>query len=412
MEGAGFLKTVSFGGFDKKDVLQYVDKLNTQIYTLENELNEKKALLESAGTGDKAATEKYEQLLNENRATITELQTSNESLKNQLKNAEDESAAKDREIEDLKAKLAAMEDELIEAKNKAAASSQAETNAMDLSNVFMQAQNTANSIVTSAKENARKMDEDARKLANQVVDDANSKASTIVKSADERALKIVTDAETRSEQLRTASENMKAVVLAEVAEIQQSVDQVKAMLDTFTVDGLAKITQTSQLLANTEQTLKKNGIPQFTAPRTARPAPAPQPPKFGGTAPAPAPKPVPPVQPVQPVQPAQAQPQQPAQAQAQPAPAPAPKPVAQDAAAALQQAQAVKPQAQPQAAQPQQQAQPQQPKPAPKINIAGFDMAELEKYAKGVEAEVSKGKPVDDGYDGNVDPKNIRLSKM
>ena len=59
-------------------------------------------------------------------------------------------------------------------------------------------QNTANSIVTSAKENARKMDEDARKLANQVVDDANSKASTIVKSADEKALKIVNDAETRS----------------------------------------------------------------------------------------------------------------------------------------------------------------------------------------------------------------------
>ena len=29
MDGTGFLKTVSFGGFDKKDVLAYVDELNT-----------------------------------------------------------------------------------------------------------------------------------------------------------------------------------------------------------------------------------------------------------------------------------------------------------------------------------------------------------------------------------------------
>ncbi|MBQ7990415.1 MAG: hypothetical protein IJ251_05135 [Oscillospiraceae bacterium] len=405
MEGAGFLKTVSFGGFDKKDVLQYVDKLNTQIYTLENELNEKKALLESAGTGDAAATEKYEQLLNENRTTITELQTSNESLKNQLKNAEDEAAAKDKEIEELKAKLAAMEDELIDAKNKAAASSQTEANAMDLSNVFMQAQNTANSIVTSAKENARKMDEDARKLANQVVDDANSKASTIVKSADEKALKIVNDAETRSEQLKTASENMKAVVLAEVEEIAQSVNQVKAILDSFTVDGLSKITQTSQLLANTESTLKKNGIPQFTAPKSAKPAPAPQPPKFSQ------PAQVKPVQPVAPAQPAPAA--QPVQNQPKPAPAPAQPKVAQDAAAALEAAQAVKPVSQPQAQPaPAPAPAPAQPKPAPKLNNFGFDMAELEKLTKGVEADATKGKPVDDGYDGNVDPKNIRISKM
>lgn len=49
MDGTGFLKTVNFGGFDKKDVLAYVDQLNTKIYTLENELEEKKALLENSG---------------------------------------------------------------------------------------------------------------------------------------------------------------------------------------------------------------------------------------------------------------------------------------------------------------------------------------------------------------------------
>ena len=220
MDGTGFLKTVNFGGFDKKDVLAYVDQLNTKIYTLENELEEKKALLENSG-GNMEDKEKYEQLLASDKAKITELQTSNDSLKNQLKNCEDESAEKDKEIEELKKKLADMENELVEAKNKAAAASSAENSAMDLTNVFVEAQRTASTIVTQAKENARKMDEDAKKLANQVVDDANSKASTIVKSADEKASKILTDAEDRSAEMRTAADNMKAVVLSEIADTAQ-----------------------------------------------------------------------------------------------------------------------------------------------------------------------------------------------
>lgn len=41
MGSTGFLKTVKMGGFDKKDVLNYVDELNAKINRLENELNEK-----------------------------------------------------------------------------------------------------------------------------------------------------------------------------------------------------------------------------------------------------------------------------------------------------------------------------------------------------------------------------------
>ena len=172
MDGTGFLKTVSFGGFDKKDVLAYVDELNTKIYTLEAELDEKKALLESAGgTGDNS--EKYEELLAADKAKITELQTNNDSLKLQMKTMEDDLANKDKEIEALKAQNAELEEQLQEAKNKVA--SAGDNSAMDLSNVFIEAQKTANTIVTQAKENAHKMDEDAKKLANQVVDDANGR---------------------------------------------------------------------------------------------------------------------------------------------------------------------------------------------------------------------------------------------
>lgn len=412
----GFLKTVNFGGFDKKDVLAYVDQLNTKIYTLENELEEKKALLENSG-GNMEDKEKYEKLLESDKAKITELQTNNESLKNQLSNAEAEAAEKDKEIAELKKKIGDMENELIEAKNAAAAASPAESSAMDLTNVFMEAQRTATTIVTTAKENARKMDEDAKKLANQVVDDANSKASTIVKTADEKATKILTDAEDKSSkmmsdaegkttEMRRAADNMKAVVLAEIGEIEGQVNSIKEMLDMISKqslsDSIAKINETAGLLTKTQDTLKKDGIPEFTPPKgvkmTAAPAPAVKPaptPAPAAAKPAPAPAPA--------AKPAAA----PTPAAAKPAPVPAP-------------AAAAKPEAPKPAAAPTPTPAPAKPaaapKPTPKLNNNfGFDLSEIEAMAKAIEADASKhnkGTPLNDGYDGNVDPKSIKLSNM
>lgn len=414
----GFLKTVNFGGFDKKDVLAYVDQLNTKIYTLENELEEKKVLLENSG-GNMEDKEKYEKLLEADKAKITELQTSNESLKNQISNVEAESAEKDKEIADLKKKLADMENELIEAKNAAAAASPAENNAMDLTNVFMEAQRTATTIVTNAKENARKMDEDAKKLANQVVDDANSKASTIVKTADEKANKILTDAEDKSSkmmsdaegksaEMRRAADNMKAVVLAEITEIEGQVNSIKSMLENISKQSLsesiAKITETAGLLTNTQDTLKKDGIPEFTPPKGVKMAAAPAP------APAAAPKPAPAPMGAKPA-PA------PAAAAPKPAPAPAaaPKPAPAPAPAAAKPAPAPAPAPKPAPAPTPAAAKPA-PKPTPKLNNNfGFDLSEIEAMAKAIEADASKhgkGTPLNDGYDGNVDPKSIKLSNM
>jgi len=405
MDGTGFLKTVSFGGFDKKDVLAYVDKLNTQIYTLENELNEAKKLAEVSGD-DSETKAKYEELLKSDRAKIAELQASNDSAKNQIKVAEDEVKERDKEIEELKAKLHSMEDELVDAKNKAAAASTAENNAMDLSNVFMEAQRSASSIVTNAKENARKMDEDAKKLANQVVDDANSKASTIVKNADEKALRIVTEAENRSAELSASSENMKAVVLADVQEISASINKLKAMLDEFTITGLKTVTESSAMLAETESTLKKNGVPKFNAPRNAAPAARPAARPAPAAAPAPAqaaPAPAPAAAPAADAAPA------PAQAAPAPAPAAAPTPAPTATVPTPAPAASIDPSASQQIGP--RSAQRQQPKPTPKLNNFGFDMSEIEALAKNIEASAAKTK-ANNAYDGNVDAKNIKVSKM
>ncbi len=111
MDGTGFLKTVRVGGFDKKDVLAYVDELNSKIYALEAELDEKKALLEGSGGGGESS-EKYEELLAADKSRITELQTNNDSLKLQMKSMEDVLAEKDKEIEECRAQIAELEDQL------------------------------------------------------------------------------------------------------------------------------------------------------------------------------------------------------------------------------------------------------------------------------------------------------------
>lgn len=267
MEGPGFLKTVSFGGFDKKDVLAYVDELNTKIYTLEAELEEKKTLLEDGGIG---SSEKYDELIAEDKAKIAELQAANESLKLQMKTIESEITEKDKEIEALKAQNSELEDQLQEAKNMVASGS--DNSALDLSNVFLEAQKTANTIVTQAKENARKMDEDAKKLANQVVDDANGKASTIVKNADEKATKILSDAEDKSSVMYAESNKIKKQIEEEIAEIDENVIKLKEVLEMFSSESLAKLEEAKTQLDNAQNIIKSS-----SGVKKSNPAPAPAP---------------------------------------------------------------------------------------------------------------------------------------
>ena len=420
MDGTGFLKTVSFGGFDKKDVLAYVDELNTKIYTLQAELDEKTALVNAQGEST-ADTEKYEKLLAADKQKITELQTINYSLNNQIKTVEDESAAKDKEIEELKKKNADLEAELVDAKNKAAAAASGATSAMDLTNVFMQAQNTANSIVTQAKENARKMDEDAKRLANQVVDDANSKASTIVKTADEKATKIlsdagaksasiIADAEDKSAEMRAAAADMKATVLDEVGVIDSNIVKIRAAIEAFVKESAAKIDETQKNIADAKEAFNEGKIPPAYLSALSRPISAKQPAPAPAKQPAPAPRPAPAGAPK--AAPSVPQPSaRPAAAPQAAQPAPAPSPAA---------AEAPKPAADgvpsPKPILPHQAKRPMsQPKVTPKIN---FDLSEIENMAKAIEDEAAKGRNAEASKKAagfstdDIDPKKIRLSDM
>jgi cell division septum initiation protein DivIVA len=279
MDGTGFLRTVRVGGFDKKDVLAYVDDLNTKIYSLEAELDEKKALLEGASSGGTVDTSKYDELLAADKAKITELQTNNNSLKNQMSILEEDVAAANKELESLKKKNSALEDELQEAKNKLASGEGAADSAMDLSNVFIEAQKTANNLVSQAKESAKKMDDDAKKLANQVVDDANSKASSIVKTAEDRASKIMTEAEDKTAEARAAVANLKNVIAGEVNDIESNIHKLSEVLQIFSNESLSKLTEARGVIDKAKESLGKPPVagPAPVSRPVAGPAPAPRP---------------------------------------------------------------------------------------------------------------------------------------
>ena len=64
MENTGFLRTVSFGGYDKRDVLTTVDSYNTRLYTIKAILDKASELL-TLPRSDSRFSEKYRLFLAE-----------------------------------------------------------------------------------------------------------------------------------------------------------------------------------------------------------------------------------------------------------------------------------------------------------------------------------------------------------
>lgn len=196
MDNSGFLKSVSFGGFDKKDVLAYVDDLNTKIYTLEAELEEKRSTMSEDGgsiaTFDGA--EKYEEMLAKERSHSSESLAKIDTLNLTVQSLKSEIADKDIEIEKLSEKISDLESNTTAQKTEEASS-------FDIGNVFIEAKKSADKIILEAKNAAKKMDLDSKELAKQVVDDANGKAMSAVTEAETKAGKVVADAETKANKL-------------------------------------------------------------------------------------------------------------------------------------------------------------------------------------------------------------------
>lgn len=259
-----FIKTVTFGGYDKNDVDKKLEYLFTQVYELKNELREAKLALEEykKGTdGEKA----LEGVLAGERAKLTQVQVRNETMSEKLKAAEDDNKSKEKELEELKAKAEKYKAEADKAKSDLAALS-AGSDAVALSTVFIEAQKSAQLLEDTARQKAEQVDKDSKKLAEDTVTEANNKAKKIIFEAESRAAEIDADAKTRWEQMDAASGNLKATLLTDVESIMGEVSKLRTVFEEFEENGLSKLKESEQLLGGAEKRLKAGGIPVFRQP--------------------------------------------------------------------------------------------------------------------------------------------------
>ena len=105
MASNGYLRTVRVGGFDKQDVLAYVDDLTSKIYTLEaqvNDQNETIERLEKQGGAQKQDFEgkkELEKKVEEAKNKIAELMANTDTMKVRIADYEQQVTEKDAELE-------------------------------------------------------------------------------------------------------------------------------------------------------------------------------------------------------------------------------------------------------------------------------------------------------------------------
>ncbi|MBP0968047.1 MAG: plectin, partial [Oscillospiraceae bacterium] len=211
MSESRFMQTVLFGGYERSAVEERFESLSTQLFTLKNELRETKKLLSELQKGsDEAAA--LEEILSDERVRMAQIQAQNETVTKKIRAAEDDLAARDQEIEQLKAQIAELQDTLTQ-KTEKLTYLEANSGAEALSAVFIEAQKSADLLVSMAKKDAAALEANSKRLADNLVAEANNTAKKLIYDAEVRSTEMLSDSETRSEQLSAATENIKAYVL-------------------------------------------------------------------------------------------------------------------------------------------------------------------------------------------------------
>ncbi len=268
-----YLKTVNFGGFDKKETLQYIDTLLSDIYRLEAEVKEKDGMISSLESGEVqnfSGKEELEARLDEGKSKISELQASNDTLKLQVANYESDVTEKDSQIASLKNEIEDLKEKLADAEANAAAGG-GDSTAFDMGALFMEAKKSADAVVTEAKKAAKKMEDDAKELQNQILEDANTQAASIVenantqasttissanaqadatiKNANAQAEATITNAKNEAATIREKSAGIRASVKAEYTALEANIAKLSDTFRELFGENMVKIDNTKELVA-------------------------------------------------------------------------------------------------------------------------------------------------------------------
>lgn len=264
-----FIKTVTFGGYEKEAVIRRMEYLNEQVHDLRNELRETKLILEAykKGTDEEKA---LETVLSEERAKLTQVQVQNNTLNLKLKATDDENSNYVQQIKDLNAEIAELKDKLKATESKCAAL-MAQDEAMALSNVFIEAQKSSSMLEGTAKSKAAEIEYQSKKLAESIVSDANVEAENIIFEAERTAAETIAEAKNQAEQMNVASNNLRASVLNDVNTLKMHMGKVRDALEGFRQVGITKLVEADNCLNKTEEALKEGGIPVFKVPENIEP---------------------------------------------------------------------------------------------------------------------------------------------
>ena len=264
-----FIKTVTFGGYEKEAVVKRMEFLNEQVHDLRNEMREVKLQMEAykKGTDPEKA---LESVLSEERARLTQVQVQNNTLSLKLKATDDENNSLQGEIQSLKNEINDLKDKLKAAESKCAAL-MAQDEAMALSNVFIEAQKSSAMLEGTAKAKAAEIEFKTKKLAEDIVSHANTEAEQIIFEAERTAAEKIAEAENKAEQMSVASNNLRASVLGDVDSLKKQMVLVREALESFSNDGLSKLIEADECLDKTESILKEGGIPVFRQPEFSEP---------------------------------------------------------------------------------------------------------------------------------------------
>lgn len=264
-----FIKTVTFGGYDKEAVVKRMEFLNTQVHDLRNELREIKLLMEAYKKGSEQE-KAFENVLSEERAKLTQVQVQNNTLNLKLKATDDEKRSLEQEVKDHQAEIAELKDKLKAAESKCAAL-MAQDEAMALSNVFIEAQKSSAMLEGTAKTKAADIEYKSKKLAEDIVAEANVEAEQIIYEAEAEAAEKIAEAKNKAEQMKVASNNLRAAALDDVNVLKSQVEFMENAFETLRDEGIERLIKAKELLSDTEKKLVKGGVPVFRMPEHFEP---------------------------------------------------------------------------------------------------------------------------------------------
>lgn len=241
-----FMKTATFGGYDKNDVHERIEVLVSQNNALRNELSDVKMLKTSESISNDA-----ENRLAESRELLTKLQTENDMLSLKLENSEKEredyaskNAELAKEIEELNAKLDranGMITALQQAGNDETAA---------FTNVMEQYRKAADNIIGDARSKAAAVKYDANKSAEDTVAQANKISEKIIRAAAIKASETVSAAESKAKEITGETQQQTSVVVqnADMDAFIKSFDILKNFIEGFVTNGRSAIMQSENLI--------------------------------------------------------------------------------------------------------------------------------------------------------------------